>query len=236
MTTEPLTKAARLAIGVAEKRWHVEEADCRPILRELDDASFDAVISDWPYGVDIAEWDKAAPYEQLPEFLRIARGAVVLFGAAPRLRVDLATLNPAPDRVLMWAPAFTLAHTQSSGVFYRYHPIYCWRIPKKHEGPKHDVLRHNTMGRNEWNHSCTKPEKLMADLAGFAPLGGTILDPYCGSGSTLVGALRRGRRCGGIELDAAHAATSRARCEAETSLVTMRSVNLGQSALFPGAK
>ena len=41
---------------------HCTVGDCREILPTLADGSFDAVITDWPYGVDVAEWDKVAPY------------------------------------------------------------------------------------------------------------------------------------------------------------------------------
>lgn len=194
---------------------HCTVGDSLEILPTLADGSFDAVISDRPYGVKIDTWDDSALNHLLPEYLRIARGVVVLIGAAPRLYQDLSEFEPKPERVLIWAPAMTLSHTAAKKIHYRYHPIYCWRIPEKHEGPAQDVLRHNTEAGNEWFHSCTKPRDLMADLAGLVPIGGTILDPFCGSGSTLVGAIRRGRKASGIEIDPVHAATANGRIEAE---------------------
>jgi site-specific DNA-methyltransferase (adenine-specific) len=44
-----------------------------------------------------------------------------------------------------------------------------------------------------------KPTELMRELARIVPPGGTILDPFMGSGSTGVGALLEGRRFIGIE-------------------------------------
>ena len=55
----------------------------------------------------------------------------------------------------------------------------------------------------------------MSALAGFAPEGGTILDPFGGSGSTAVGAIRCGRKAALIEIDPVHAATANGRIEAE---------------------
>jgi site-specific DNA-methyltransferase (adenine-specific) len=43
------------------------------------------------------------------------------------------------------------------------------------------------------------------------PPGGLILDPFMGSGSTGVGALREGFRFAGIELDASYLEIARAR-------------------------
>lgn len=53
-------------------------------------------------------------------------------------------------------------------------------------------------GKNE--HPTQKPEALMAQILGdFTDSGDLILDPFCGSGTTLVTAKRLGRRAIGIE-------------------------------------
>jgi site-specific DNA-methyltransferase (adenine-specific) len=42
-------------------------------------------------------------------------------------------------------------------------------------------------------HATVKPQKLMADLIkGWTPVGGTVLDPFAGSGSTGISAVREG--------------------------------------------
>ena len=74
----------------------------------------------------------------------------------------------------------------------------------------------------------------MADLAGFCPEGGLILDPFAGSGSTGVGAIRRGRRIAMIEQDPAHAETANARVQAELAGADYKLVAKGQGALFSG--
>lgn len=52
------------------------------------------------------------------------------------------------------------------------------------------------------NHPCVKPQGLMRWLCRLVTQkGGTILDPYCGSGSTLVAALKEGFNFIGIERD-----------------------------------
>jgi len=43
------------------------------------------------------------------------------------------------------------------------------------------------------------------------PTGGLVLDPFCGSGSTGIAALREGRRFVGVELDPDYAAIARRR-------------------------
>ena len=44
------------------------------------------------------------------------------------------------------------------------------------------------------------------------PRGGTVLDPFCGSGTTLIAADREGFDAIGIEQDAEYAEIARRRC------------------------
>lgn len=208
--------------------------DCIPIIRGLPNECVDAVITDWPYGVGIAQWDSRVMHELIDEFMRISRGLVCVIGAASKLYDDMRNFEERP-RTLIWAPSFTLSHTIADGLAYRWHSLNCWRIPKKHDGPKWDLLSHPTEGRNPWKHACTKPIALMADLAGFCPLGGSILDPFAGSGSTGVGALRRGRIAYLIEQDAAHAETANARLAAELESADFKMISKGQAPLFGAA-
>ena len=55
------------------------------------------------------------------------------------------------------------------------------------------------------DHPCPKPEPLMVELVSlFTDPGETILDPFAGSGTTLVAAKRIGRKAIGIELNEAY--------------------------------
>lgn len=66
-------------------------------------------------------------------------------------------------------------------------------------------------------HPTEKPIELMAWAMEYAdvPEGGTVLDPYMGSGTTGVACLRTGRNFVGIEIDPEHFKTACARLEAE---------------------
>jgi len=71
--------------------------------------------------------------------------------------------------------------------------------------------------RNEGNvHPTVKPTALMAYLCRLiTPAGGTVLDPFMGSGSTGKAAVREGFDFIGCELDADYHAIAKARIEAE---------------------
>ena len=65
-------------------------------------------------------------------------------------------------------------------------------------------------------HPNEKPETLMGKLVRLCSRGGeTILDPFMGSGTTGVAAVRAGRRFIGIEIDPAHFETAVQRIRAE---------------------
>jgi len=65
-----------------------------------------------------------------------------------------------------------------------------------------DILRHNRVARHERDYGPEKPVPLLEELISCSTLeGDLILDPCCGSGSTLVAARRLKRRSLGIEVD-----------------------------------
>lgn len=65
---------------------------------------------------------------------------------------------------------------------------------------EHDAMRHGARGKN--GHPTQKPIQLIERLVSWVcPYGETVLDPYCGSGTTLEACTLVGRRGIGIEID-----------------------------------
>lgn len=64
-------------------------------------------------------------------------------------------------------------------------------------------------------HITQKPVEVMQQLVQICREGGTVLDPFTGSGSTGVAALREGRRFVGVELSSHYADVAEQRLRAE---------------------
>lgn len=80
--------------------------------------------------------------------------------------------------------------------------------------PLPDVLPFPYTGNR--HHPTEKPVAALTPvIEAFSQPGALVLDPFCGSGSTLVAAQGCGRIPLGIELDAGHAATARMRLMGE---------------------
>tara|TARA_B100000282_G_C31718061_1_gene484542 strand:- start:415 stop:1200 length:786 start_codon:yes stop_codon:yes gene_type:complete len=66
------------------------------------------------------------------------------------------------------------------------------------------------------NHPTVKPINLMAYLIKiYSPVNSTVLDPFCGSGSTGVAAIRESRNFVGVDLSSDYTEIARERCADE---------------------
>ena len=185
------------------------EGDCLEIMPQLAENSIDAVVADPPYGVNLAynsDFDDSPEtwYRLVPPMITWALEreiTCIVFGASPTQTRDLAAFPQAPQRTLIWSPAFSLSKSQANGMFFRWHPIYCWNLPARHTGPGMDILRANAGIRSRWKHPGMKPLALMRALVQIAPVGSTVLDPFMGTGTTGVACIETGRDFVGIEID-----------------------------------
>lgn len=198
----------------------VMHGDCVDVMRGLPKASIDLVLTDPPYlcnyrdrsGRTVANDNDGAWLQ--PAFAQIARvlkpdsfcvsfygwHQVDQFMAAWRA----AGLHPLAHLVFHKEYAssqrYAAAHHECAYLLAKGKP------PKPSEPPA-DVAPWQYTGNRL--HPTQKPVSVLEPMVhNFCPRGGLVLDPFCGSGSTLVAAQRRGRDWLGIELDAEHHATA----------------------------
>lgn len=85
-------------------------------------------------------------------------------------------------------------------------------------------------------HEAGKPIAVMREIVRVGVPGGVVLDPFCGSASTVIGALLEGRRAIGFELSSHWAERGRARVRAEAAGLKLRDVEAGQLGLLGGER
>lgn len=210
-------------VDAAPPRDAILCGDCRALLAELPAGCIDFVLTDPPYAVryrdrlgrriandDNASWMPAA----FAEIARVMRpdslmlccygwNAVDSFMAAWRG----AGLRPVGHLTLAKSYAssrafFNHCHEQAF-LLAKGRPSYPqFRLP--------DVLPFPYTGNRL--HPTEKPLAVLGPLVeAFTAPGDLVLDPFCGSGSSLFAAKRAGRHWLGVEIDAGHHATATAR-------------------------
>lgn len=195
----------------------IYHGDCREILPTLPDQSVDLILTDPPYGVGLAEWDRYVTQEELTEYLRLSKGAIAMFSSAsPHCVRAMSALEPLAERVYIWYHTFAL--TNSEGAFWHYQPIYVWR-KKQLKGLGSDVIEIQYRDDVGSIHPAQKPVPLMLRLmeAGSSS-DALVLDPFLGSGTTLVAAKLLGRRAIGIEIEERYCEIAAKRLQQEVLL------------------
>jgi 16S rRNA G966 N2-methylase RsmD len=238
-----------------EATWSVVHGDCLEVLPTLPDRSVDHVITDPPYDARThagAVTDSVANHFGVEDFASLGVEDFASLGA----------LFPALARrwCLAFCTFESMAHWQSgageawvrAGVWDRICVAPQMSGDRPGTGCDGIAIMHRK-GRKRWNgggraaiwahisprgvnrngHPTPKPEALMCALiSDFTDPGELILDPFCGSGSTGVAALRLGRRFIGIEREQKWAELSRERLRAEEAGSTYQARKAGQGALF----
>ena len=184
----------------------IYNADCRELIDSL--APFDIVLTDPPYGMEYHSGhykygnphsklvgDEMYPVDVVAKLLQ-AKRCCYLF-----CRWDnIASLPPAKS-CIVWAKnnwsAGDLEHAYGrmweACLFYPGHDHQFTRRPA-------DVIFCERVPPAKLLHPTEKPTNLLSQLIG-CNVGGSIFDPFMGSGSTLVAAKRMGRKAVGIEID-----------------------------------
>ena len=197
-------------------------ADCLEFMKDIPDKSIDLILTDPPYGMEFRSnhrmekhdkivGDDRYPVEILDEFFRIAKRAVYVF-----CRWDNLSELPKSKSVLVW-----VKKNWSMGDLLHEHgrqwEAICFYPQEEHKFLKRipDVIKSNRTGNNY--HPTEKPVDLMQQLI-LSNVGDTILDPFCGSGSTLIACQNLKRNFIGIEISEKYCEIARQRLRQKTLL------------------
>jgi DNA modification methylase len=204
---------------------HIVQGDCIERMRTMPSQSADFILTDPPYAVryrdrggrsvandDNADWLCPA----FAEMYRVLtqRSFCVSFYGWYKADLFVAAWRAAGFR-LIGHIVFRKRYA-SSVRFLRCEHEAAYLLAKGDASPPAsplpDVLDWSYTGNRF--HPTQKPvEALKPLITAFCPADGIVLDPFCGSGSTLVAAKELGRRYVGIEIEGTHCVTAARRLE-----------------------
>lgn len=222
-------------------RWTVHHADAHRSIGRLGlVASRTVVITDppWPNAPE-GMFPGVEPYAEFAKvaaaFPSVARRAVVHLGCNSDPRI----LEGVP-REMAFVRACWLKYARPSyfGTILNTGDVaYVFGSREATDGKTlmpGEVCATDTSDLRGKEHPCPRPLEFVAWLVKwFTSAGDVVFDPFCGSGTTGVAALRAGRDFVGIEKDEKWAALARERLAAEADSLSIQDARAGQVALFP---
>lgn len=183
----------------------VINADCIKVMKEMEENSIDLILTDPPYGIDLMydvyEDSDLNWYELMdkafPEMIRVAR--MVILPSTKIKRLKWIYNNYPPDWLIAWYKGST-GHASYIG-FNDWEPHLVYGRTRNRLY-MHDYFQTKpSPKKGEYGHPCPKPIEWADWLIERATQeGDLILDPFCGSGTTLVSAKNHNRKYIGIDI------------------------------------
>jgi DNA modification methylase len=191
----------------------VLQGDCIQVMRQFRSASIDFVLTDPPYLVNYASNDgRTVPNDDNEAWLKPAFAEIYRLLRWNRFCVSFYAWNRADKFIAAWGEAgFHIAGhltfikkyaSRKRFLAYAHENAYLLAkgSPSLPAQPIPDVLAWEYTGNKL--HPTQKPLCVLTPLVrSFTQPGDLVLDPFCGSGSTLLAAKIEGRQFAGIELD-----------------------------------
>ncbi len=230
-------------LAEAPPSWCINTGSCLDAvngLAVLPPKSADVVITDPPYEAEahtsqrlvaraghlevepltfppITEDERSA---SATEMVRLARRWVLVFcqvEAAMKWRLALEAAGAVYKRTCVWVKPDGKPQYSGDRPGIGYESIVACHAPGRstwNGGGSHGVFIVNKGGDPRTGHQTQKPEALMELLVRlFSNRGELVLDPFAGSGTTGVAAIRNGRRFLGWELNPVYVAMAKRRLE-----------------------
>jgi len=187
----------------------IYHGDCWEILPNL---TGDALVTDPPYGIGWrrGSWDDdPAAYPDLMRWLveegnRLG-GWCFVFQAMPNIGRFHEWF---PEGWRVFAACKNFAQVRPTGVWHSWDPVVFWNTKPNTKPNTTTVNRDFHVGNvagifGEQNgHPCPRPLDTMRQIVAIAtPEHGIVVDPFCGSGTTLLAAKQLYRRAIGIEVN-----------------------------------
>lgn len=198
----------------------VLQGDCIEVMADMPSESVDFILTDPPYLCRYRDRSgRTVANDDNPRWLKPAFAEAYRLLKPDALCVSFYGWQQADLFIDAWRAAgfriaghlvFTKSYASSRRFVATRHEcayVLAKGNPRLPLNPIGDVLPWQYTGNRL--HPTEKPVAVLKPLIEtFCHSGGLVLDPFCGSGSTLAAAAECGRSCVGIELDPVHHATA----------------------------
>ena len=179
----------------------IYHGDCREVLPQLNE-KFDLCLTDPPYNVGVpylSHNDQMSDYrEWCFEWLAVCRLVASCTALTPGMVNQSMWHAALPRWVISWRKPNQCSPSALGG-FNTWEPVMVWDKPTNRVGQDSFEMSIGLQPECE-GHPCPKylpAWKYIASMLG----GSSILDPFMGSGTTLVAAAELGRKAVGIEIE-----------------------------------
>ena len=220
-------------INIEIKENTLIHGDSLTVLRQMEPESVDAIITDPPYGINyVSKAGARIKNDQSPfiwflyDAFRVlksgesGRGSLICFTRWDVEQTFIDAMRMAGFNVRSEVIWDKVVHGMGDckTQFAPTHENIIFAIKGKYSFPGHrpkDVITFSRIiGNQQMVHPTEKPVGLLSNLiSSVTKPGDLILDPFAGSGSTLVAAKKTGRRFIGVELDDEYFAIAQRRIE-----------------------
>jgi len=194
--------------------------DAVEYLAGVSPAQFDVVLTSPPFkpeDVDGAYWEL---YEVVHDaLLQAARRVVFIVQSATHLNTLLSRYQP--DRTMVWGK-------QVSQYPYRYNPILCFQVDEDYNINKRiwtDAIGIPSVPPGEKTHKYQDPVRLYRTVLDMVGNCDSVLDPFMGSGTTMVAAQQVGMNAVGVDNEWTCIETAKQRLQQQT-LTTSTTVEI----------
>ena len=173
------------------------------VARVMGGEKADMCVTDPPYGVLGVEWDRPFDQKDLDVIFENTSGMVAVFNAAkPDILLSVLSLQPTPERVGVWRYSQIMPRP---GMIWSWQPVFYWNCGEAKAWDSLDWYQGNS--DKDGSHPTQKPIEFFEKIIGSVD-SRTVLDPFLGSGTTLVACQNLGRRGRGIEISPGYVAVT----------------------------
>lgn len=213
---DPVTKTGDLIMLGDHRLMCGDSTKADDVARLMDGEVADAVVSDPPYGMNytrtatsaqagmhMSQWRKVKPIvgDDKPfdprHILKLTKGDILLFGGD-----WFADKLPAGGSWIVWDKRASIDADSIPGAPFE----VCWsrrRQERRFIRYPWGGWNNREKGESQRWHPTQKPVAVMTSVVESAN-GALVLDPYIGSGTTLIAAEQLGRKCYGMEISPAY--------------------------------